>query len=203
MATRRTPEEIEAIVDHCIELEKNGGDILAYLWSENYLTPRATWFNFQREWLGRKRYEYTDGKPRKEKKMEKVRRIRLTDELREKAVNIAIGGGDPKKFIVELGSTDPQGTWSKIKAWCKENRPDLYRQIPAHTSKPGPKPKDQPPVVKISGPIVIETPEPCFSIHAGSSSLPDKDLYSSSSSEKYLCKIRSISFILELPFRIS
>ena len=42
MATRRTPEEIEKIVDHCVELEQNGGDIIAYLYSENYMTPRAT-----------------------------------------------------------------------------------------------------------------------------------------------------------------
>ena len=62
MATLRTYEEKAAIVEHCIELERTGGDILGYLWSKNYVSPRATWCNFQREWLGRKPYEYTDGK---------------------------------------------------------------------------------------------------------------------------------------------
>lgn len=76
MATRRTPEEIERIVDRCIELEQSGGDILAYLWGENYLTPRATWCNFQREWLGRKPYQYTDGKPKNRKEEKEMARIK-------------------------------------------------------------------------------------------------------------------------------
>ncbi len=76
MATRRTPDEIVDIVNHCVELEESGGDILAYLWSENYVTPRATWCNFQREWLGRKPYEYTDGKPKNRKEEKEMARIK-------------------------------------------------------------------------------------------------------------------------------
>ena len=65
MAKQRTYEEKEAILQKCLELEATGGDILSYLWSQDYLTPRATWCNYQREWLGRKPYQYTDGKPKK------------------------------------------------------------------------------------------------------------------------------------------
>ena len=54
MAKLRTEEEKEWILQRCLELEATGGDILGFLWSQDYLTPRATWCNFQREWLGRK-----------------------------------------------------------------------------------------------------------------------------------------------------
>jgi hypothetical protein len=33
MATLRTEEEKSAILAHCLELERTGGDILGYLWS--------------------------------------------------------------------------------------------------------------------------------------------------------------------------
>ena len=154
MATRRTPEEIEAIVDHCVELEQSGGDILGYLWSENYLTPRATWFNFQREWLGRKPYEYTDGKPKKERKIMSITRVKLTDEERMKTCLIAIRGGDPRKHLESIGSSDPQGTWSKVKAWCADKHPEVFAKIPKRITV-----TDEAPTVKVSGPIVIETPE--------------------------------------------
>ena len=154
MATRRTPEEIEAIVDHCVELEQSGGDILAYLYSENYMTPRATWCNFQREWLGRKRYQYTEGKPTKEKKNMSTTRVKLTDEDRLETCLIAIRGGDPRKHLEQLGSSDPQGTWSKVKAWCADKKPEVYAKIPKRIAV-----TDEAPVVKISGPIRIETLE--------------------------------------------
>ena len=154
MATRRTPEEIEKIVDHCVELEQNGGDILAYLWSENYMTPRATWCNFQREWLGRKPYQYTDGKPKKERKNMSITRVKLTDDDRLETCLIAIRGGDPRKHLEQLGSSDPQGTWSKVKAWCADKKPEVYAKIPKRIAV-----TDEAPVVKLSGPIRIETPE--------------------------------------------
>ena len=154
MATRRTPEEIEAIVDHCVELEQSGGDILAYLWSENYMTPRATWCNFQREWLGRKPYQYTDGKPKKERKIMSTTRVKLTDEDRLETCLIAIRGGDPRKHLESIGSSDPQGTWSKVKAWCADKHPEVFAKIPKRITV-----TDEAPTVKVSGPIRIETPE--------------------------------------------
>ena len=154
MATRRTPEEIEAIVDHCVELEQSGGDILGYLWSENYMTPRATWFNFQREWLGRKPYEYTDGKPTKERKNMSITRVKLTDEERMNTCLIAIRGGDPRKHLESIGSSDPQGTWSKVKAWRADKHPEVFAKIPKRITV-----TDEAPTVKVSGPIKIETPE--------------------------------------------
>ena len=127
MATLRTYEEKAAIVEHCVELDQAGGDILAYLWSQNYISPRATWCNFQREWLNRKPYEFTDGKPGKGTTM---KRIRLTDENRSEAVRLAIIGKDPKVYLEGLGVSDPAATWQSIKSYYKENSPDVYAQIP-------------------------------------------------------------------------
>lgn len=133
MATLRTPEEKSAIVARCIELEKQGGDILAYLWSENYLTPRATWCNIQREWLGRKPYEYTDGKPNKKKEKKKFmnpKQKQFTAEQKAECVRIAIEGGDPKPYIKSLGFKNPPGAWHNVKEWYRRNDPEMFRKIP-------------------------------------------------------------------------
>ena len=165
MATLRTEEEKAEIVRHCVELEQSGGDILAYLWSQNYISPRATWCNFQREWLGRKPYEYTDGKPGKGKVMGK--RVTLTDEQKAKAVRIAIDGGDPRAYLATFGMSDASLTWQKIKNMYKDRHPEIWSKIPKRIPNGGLKnrvkaeePKEeQLPTVKIDGPIVIKTPD--------------------------------------------
>ena len=133
MAKLRTPEEKSAIVARCIELEKEGGDILAYLWSENYLTPRATWCNIQREWLGRKPYEYTDGKPNKKKEKKKFmnpKQKQFTAEQKAECVRIAVEGGDPKPYIKSLGFKNPPGAWHNVKEWYRRNDPEMFKKIP-------------------------------------------------------------------------
>ena len=154
MATRRTPEEIEAIVDHCVELEQSGGDILAYLWSENYMTPRATWCNFQREWLGRKPYEYTDGRPGERKRIMPRGKIVITNEQKAEAVRIAIEGTNPCTYLKGLGSKNPTAAWANIKSFYMRKHPDIYAKIPKKLNN-----YIEMPVVKLSVPIKIETPE--------------------------------------------
>jgi len=174
MATQRTFDEKMEILDHCMELEKSGGDILGYLWSQNYLTPRATWFNYQREWLGRKPYEFTDGKPTKkhERTEREVKHRKLTNEEKKRAVQIAIDGGDPRRYLGnELGLLDPQAAWWKIKNALKTADPDLYAKLPerldykktgnfAKKDKGMPKQAEKPATVKVDGPIRIETEKP-------------------------------------------
>ena len=154
MATRRTPEEIEAIVDHCVELEQSGGDILAYLWSENYMTPRATWCNFQREWLGRKPYEYTDGRPGERKRIMPRGKTVITNEQKAEAVRIAIEGTNPCTYLKGLGSKNPTAAWANIKSFYMRKHPDIYAKIPKKLNN-----YIEMPVVKLRGPIRIETPE--------------------------------------------
>ena len=139
MATLRTMEEKSAIVAHCVELEQEGGDILGYLWSQNYLTPRATWFNFQREWLKRKPYEFTSGRPNEKKKRRKSgmnpNQKQFTDEQRAECARIAIEGGDPKPYIKSLGFKNPSGAWHNLKEWYKKNRPEVAERIPDRVGK--------------------------------------------------------------------
>lgn len=132
MARLRTEEEKSAIVAHCLELERTGGDILGYLWSENYITPRATWCNFQREWLHRKPYEFTDGKPKQKKERKNMSRLVFTDEQKAEAVRIAIEGGSPLTYIAGLGAKSPASVWANIRTLYKQQHPDIFAKIPQH-----------------------------------------------------------------------
>ena len=132
MARLRTEEEKSAIVAHCLELERTGGDILGYLWSENYITPRATWCNFQREWLHRKPYEFTDGKPKQKNERKNMSRLVFTDEQKAEAVRIAIEGGSPLPYIAGLGAKAPASVWANIRTLYKQQHPDIFAKIPQH-----------------------------------------------------------------------
>ena len=179
MSILRTPEEKMAIAQHCVELEHSGGDILKYLWENNYYTPRATWMNIQREYLGRKPYEFTDGKPKEKKGMTSVA---LTNEQRLKAAQIAIDGGDPRVYLEECGLIAPDKTWWYLKQWLKKNYPDMADKVPKklgtaedyqNVKVDKGMPKEQPekilgrdredfekmPTVAVDGNLNIETPE--------------------------------------------
>lgn len=168
MAVPRTWEEKMDILDHCMELEKTGGDILGYLWSQDYLTPRATWFNYQREYLHRKPYEFTDGKPKKkgertmngmDRKTIAARQKRL-DELKKK-----IGAGmGIRAALTDMGYTGRSlsQTYRQIRNFAQANDPEIYAILPERISD-----ADAPvvistpemPTVKLDGPLKIETPE--------------------------------------------
>ena len=133
MAKLRTDEEKAAILEHCLELEASGGDILGYLWSQDYITPRATWCNYQREWLGRKPYEYTDGKPGKPRKKGRVismKHAKVTLEHKKKAVEIALEGGDPLKYLKDHGAGNAPAMWYTIKQHLKETDPEKFSRLP-------------------------------------------------------------------------
>lgn len=130
MAKLRTDEEKAAILEHCLDLEESGGDILGYLWSQNYITPRATWCNYQREWLGRKPYEYTDGKPKKKKGERKMKHAKVTLEQKKKAVEIALEGGDPLKYLKDHGAGNAPAMWYTIKQNLKEADPEKFSRLP-------------------------------------------------------------------------
>ena len=149
MAKQRTEEEKEAILVHCLELEETGGDILGYLWSQDYLTPRATWFNYQREWLGRKPYQYTDGKPRKGEND-----MKLTLENKKRAVEIAASGASPLPFLRSLGIKNASATWCLIKKGLQKADPETFAKLPKSFRKDAPEL-----VAKVDGPVIVETPE--------------------------------------------
>lgn len=127
MATLRTEQEKREIVARCIELEKSGGDVLAYLREQHYISPRATWINLQKEYLYRK--------PGEVKKLpagggEKVGRIpKITEEQKLKAAEIQIIGGQPCNYLRSIGCKNPSGSWHLIKKWLEKNKPDVYMEV--------------------------------------------------------------------------
>lgn len=134
----------------CLEVEQAGEDVYEYLKDQGFISPRATWQRLQLNELGRKQSEVDKGEVMKQK---------ITDEQRSEAIRLAVNGTDPRKYLAQCGSSAPDKLWAYIKKGIKEKDPALYEQIPdfRHTAKK--KPADEAPVVKLSGPIRIETPE--------------------------------------------
>ena len=130
MSRLRTDEEKIAILEHCLELERTGGDILGYLWSQDYLTPRATWFNYQREWLGRKPYEFTDGKPRGIKGERKMGKKNDKHKVLEAVIAAIERGDDPLVFMTTFGYQAPQAAYAALKKYAKANAPELVQKLP-------------------------------------------------------------------------
>lgn len=131
----RTLEQRRAIAERCAEIEAEGGDVLSYLQSENYISARATWHNIQTEFFGRDKAHITDGRPTG-KKVRKARMKPLDkqetnqppvrkkynrlkgDKLKEvelEAIRIFRDGGEPIRFLREMGYKSPSGTWWGIK----------------------------------------------------------------------------------------
>lgn len=82
---------------------------------------------------------------------------KLTYEQKKQAVQIAIDGGDPLAFLAKCGSANPVKMWGHIRGIMKEKEPELFAQIPdRRVAKKAP---EQVPVVKVNGPLRIETPE--------------------------------------------
>jgi hypothetical protein len=80
----------------------------------------------------------------------------ITELIADKSVQIALDGGDPRPFLAENGSRNPDSTWWRIRAELKELDPDKYNSLPDRIPR---KKVEQVPTVKLSGPLKIETPE--------------------------------------------
>ena len=74
----------------------------------------------------------------------------VNEEQRKHAVEIALSGGDPRPFLSDCGSKNPEKLWSYIKTCLRKTDPVTYDKLPVriHGAKPGPKPTAK-----------IETPE--------------------------------------------
>lgn len=54
---------------------------------------------------------------------------KITKEQKERAVQIALEGGDPKPFLMECGSKAPVQCWYSIKNHLKTNDPEKYELL--------------------------------------------------------------------------
>jgi len=113
----------QLLAEECLKVEKAGGDVLAFLKGRGCVSPWGTWFRLQKEELGRKLIDITDGK-------EKIRLIKYTDEQKLRTAQIAVEGGNPKEYLHEIGSENPDIAWVNVKKWVKDHDPELYAKIP-------------------------------------------------------------------------
>ena len=90
--------------------------------------------------------------------------MKLTKEQTQQCIDMALHGESPLKYIEGCGINNPACTWWNIKKNLQKNDPETYEKLPAkfrgvQASKKAPETPEQVPVVKLSGPIKIETPE--------------------------------------------
>lgn len=106
------------------------------------------------------------------RRLNKMQKITL--EQKKKAVEIAVSGKSPLEYLKKCGSKAPDKTWYTIKTALKEKDPETYAKIPDFRKQASSEMiqenaklaeqvmeniKEYPPTVKLTGPIMIETPE--------------------------------------------
>lgn len=111
---KRTDEERAEIARRCREIEKGGGDVLGYIKSLGYISPRATWYNLQKEFLGRDANHLTEGHPTEDKR-QKTRQQMLIE-----IMDVIDQDGDPLAYLADIGYVNPGSAWSSLKKWAKE-----------------------------------------------------------------------------------
>ena len=93
---------------------------------------------------------------------------KITKEQKQKAVDIALDGGNQVAFLKECGCMAPDQMWAYIKKTLKAKEPEVYAKLllKAVDKAPTVKFEDvkkaimETPQIKVDGPIRIETKEP-------------------------------------------
>ena len=141
MATLRTEDEKLAILARCCALEKSGGDILAYLRSQHYVTPRATWINFQKMYLGRKPEKCTDGRPRRRDEVKKDQFKGKNAADRQKRLDGLVErlnkGMTTRQAMQDMGFTGgscgrPGCVYRYIREYALKTNPEIAKMLPTH-----------------------------------------------------------------------
>ena len=109
----------EDLAEQCRGIERDGLSVLVYLRFRGCISPWGTWFRLQKEELGRKDWQITDGKGQEGMK-------KITLENKKKAVEIALCGGNPLEYLKSIGSANPSASWYYIKKSLQEADPGKY-----------------------------------------------------------------------------
>jgi len=131
---KRTDEQKQAFVQKCLEIEKAGGDVLGYIevnWPS--YTPRATWYNLQKQFLCRRQWQLTEGKPKvkiKRKEVEEMRKERQSQRqtAQELIARVKVNG-DAWKALTEMGFTNPPSAMRNVKSWAKNKDQEIYAAL--------------------------------------------------------------------------
>ena len=108
----------------CLEIERAGLSVLDFLQDLGAVSPWGTWWRLQVEELGRERYQIRDGKG-------VIEMRKLTLENKKKAVEIALGGGNPLDYLKACGAGNPSASWTYIKKCLQAKDPEQYAQLMA------------------------------------------------------------------------
>lgn len=113
----RTDAEKQAFAMKCLEIEKEGGDVLGYIevnWPS--YTPRGTWYNLQRQYLNRNTNNLTEGKRKEESELRRDRKTMLDGVLK-----VLSEKGDPIFWLKEQGYANPNQAWTDLRAWANKH----------------------------------------------------------------------------------
>lgn len=123
----RSEAQKKAFARKCLDIEKEGGDVLGYIeekWPS--YTPRATWYNLQRQYLHRQLWQLTEGKPEQKEAGEMNDRKEIAHTLRD---NYVENGDEIRAFLEDCGYSDPSSGLSSVKDWAKKHDPECYEAI--------------------------------------------------------------------------
>lgn len=96
------------------------------------------------------------------------RDMKLSEEQRTTAINMALNGESPVKYIAGCGINNPSCTWWNLKKYLQKNDPETYGRLPEKfkATVKNVKQVETPegefakaPVLKVDGAVRIETPE--------------------------------------------
>ena len=141
---KRTDTEIREIIKNCRRIEKEGGDMLAYLASEHYISPAATWANFQRYDMRRRPDQMTDGKAKPKKEETQMAEVQ---EGRGKQPKVGhrelIGmilanrrkGISEEKTLKSAGYVNVRGKMQTLREWAQQNDLGLLLRLEEDVQK--------------------------------------------------------------------
>ena len=113
----RTDAEKQAFAMKCLEIEKQGGDVLGYIevnWPS--YSPRATWYNLQRQYLNRNTNQLTEGKRKEGNELRRDRKAMLDGVLK-----VLSEKGDPLVWLKKQGYGNPHQAWTALRAWANKH----------------------------------------------------------------------------------
>ena len=124
----------------CLEIETKGGDVIGYLKSQGFISPKATWERLQINELGRRKNKNTgtvmNNKGGATNIVAKQRKITLED--KKKCVRIALDGGNPLDYLRKFGVRNPAGMWNRIKNNVRETDPKTWGKLPKRVGTKAP-----------------------------------------------------------------
>ena len=128
---KRSDEQKRAFALKCQEIEKAGGDVLGYieLYWPSY-TPRACWYNLQKQYLLRERHQLTEGKLKSRGKEEEAMR-RNRETILEGVLEVLDRQGDPIEYMKEQGYANPHQAFVDLRNWANAHGKNQGR-LPAN-----------------------------------------------------------------------